>query len=337
MHYNVKYKQRMGEIIILPESEEDDYIKFYLLTGTREDEVVGLAHLYEHLLVDQVEEKYSTGIYAYTNRDVICIKIMPDKDNCAVLKYLLQITTDAVFDILNKSYLKHTQSLIGQELALKSANMSYYLQDSPYEALWDRNGLGKEMDHPNVDIRWDIFNSYINRNKASQFSILLSQKQLNHLKDIFSHIEVGENENVVFNKDSSCSYLPKVIDKKLGSNLPTNSMVKIMGYGLYLKGFEDKDLYYITLISRIINKKIQVLRKYSCYLAMCYPIFHRNEVSFFIMYSSTRNQMDQVDQKIKNILQENVTEMDVAEISNNLNSLNDKKVQEIREEMAALY
>ena len=104
---------------------------------------------------------------------------------------------------------------------------------------------------------------------------------------------------------------------------------------LNIKEFDiPDDIYYIRLISLIINKRLTVLKDKSVYFEMCYTSFHRYELYFSIVISSNKTMKDTIFNELQKILSIEINNKEIEyHEQNNFNN----KEELYKEKLTVLY
>ena len=324
IYFNIKQ-----EIVPVFFTNTENKIKIFFDYGLRDEKQKGLAHMYEHLIISYLKDKYKNlidKINGYTDIDLIQIEITC-LDRC-LCKLFDDIINDDFSGIINENYYIQNCNLINQEFILQKRDIITEIQNNIYNNFHLDQNFKNILDQNTVPISLNSL--------KKNFDKFIKSISLIFISDTTKHFNFVNIKQIPQYKNYKNS-LPdsKHITKK---SLNFNNGILLIKLALInINNFEfPDDIYYIRLLSLIINKRLEILKENQVYFSMCYPIFHRYELYFTIVASTNADREILTFNNIKDILESQITKQEINFITQKSNNLN-KQEKIYKEKITALY
>lgn len=321
------YMKVKNEPIFIFDIEEKNKIKLFFEYGRRDEAKKGLAHIYEHMLITYLRSFYNDfieEINGYVDIDLIQIEINITKEY--VSSFINKLINEDFSQVLKYEYYENNLNLINQELVLHKSDFAEEIQNSIYSNFYFDEKMKTVLNittHPSFEEvkNFELFIKTLN--------VILINSSESNLNIVNITNSIYHNQNFDKNKFNS--------NKLVTKNINLNNMVLLTRLALLnIKEFDiPDDIYYIRLISLIINKRLAILKDKSVYFEMCYTSFHRYELYFSIVISSNKTMKDTIFNELQKILSVEINNKEIEYIheQNNFNN----KEELYKEKLTVLY
>ncbi|WP_142927558.1 hypothetical protein [Priestia filamentosa] len=298
---------------------------------------MGTSHLYEHLLVDYLLNQYPRklkNVSGFTNRDLIKISIGTHMDDVRVIIDDFIQRDILAFDIQVESYQLQNE-IIEQELSIHKNNPQSKIQQILYATGSDNRGLEKPL-YSDTFPSIEEVQLLHNKMKTSEITLVVPPSLMKYIMDNYSI--VGRNEDI-FQSDSTKEIAEYTV-YKVQDNVLANPHVSIgikQGFVDINELKEYSDFYYIRVVTNIFNNRLKSLRNLGVYFNLCFPNYHRGEVSISIMFSCRVGQEGVIFEKISEIISKPLNQDEIFQNQSDEQTDIDSQKQQIKEQIAVLY
>ncbi|MES9741443.1 hypothetical protein ABWK24_04985 [Priestia megaterium] len=316
---------------------KENEFRLYFLHGARDDKYVGTSHLYEHLFVQHILDKYEDdllNVNGATNRDLIKVSISGNLDClCRIIDDLIKRKT-LDFEVQDNPY-QLQKEIIEQELSIHKNNPQSRIQQLMYEKGKD-NDLAKPLyskDFPSLEEVQEL----VDKLKISELTLVVPPNLMKYIKEEYSIAKKSED---IFQDNNNYFEVVKESLYRVEDTLLANENILIgIQHGLIsIKELEDySDFYYIRIVTNIINNRLKSLRNLGVYFNLCFPNYHRREVSISIMFSCKANQENLIFRRISEIISTPLSQEEIFQKHHEEETEISVQKNEIKEQIAVLY
>ncbi|MGL4992146.1 MAG: hypothetical protein ACRC57_13475 [Sarcina sp.] len=321
------YIKVKNEPIYIFNIKEKNKIKLFFEYGRRDEIQNGLAHMYEHILISYLNDFYNDfieEINGYVDVDLIQIEVDITKGKKCLFMDLL--INEDFSQMLKYKYYENNLNLINQELILYKTNFAEKIQKSIYSNFYFDERMKfvlqitKAPSFKDVEENFKLFIKSLN-------VILINNENMN-LKII---------DNNIIDKKQNFEKININLKKVIKENIDLKNMILLTKVALIdIEEFNiPDDIYYIRLISLIINKRLAVLKNKSSYFELCYVVFHRHEIYFSIVISGNKIMKEAILNELQKILSVDITDKEIEYIYEK-NKVNNREVL-YKENLVVLY
>lgn len=326
--------------ILVDDKLDNSSIKIYFHHGARDDEVTGISHFYEHLLIDYLSKKYKNfldKIDGSANRDLININMVIDNDHIHYVLDNLISKEDFIFPIHEDTY-NNNINLIEQELSIYRNRPETRLQQIIYATIAGNSTLSKPLYNDTPPTIKDI-EQFLEQVKDLNITFVVSCDLFSYLKSKYLFLSLDKISSMKFNiqnenKNSNLNNnVYNVVDSIVGSDQVS---IAIKSGLIRFNDLHDYiDLYTVRLATNIINERIKNIRNLGAYFSLCFPAYHRKEISISIIFSSKINGENKILDLIDVLTTKPFEENEIKKQSDESENTDIKN--QIREQMAVMY